>query len=396
MGRVLVFGAALLSAFGQIPNATPLPSAVLQFVDANGVPLAGGKLYTCIAGLTCALTNPPANARATYTDSTAMVQNTNPIVLDSAGRAQVWGGANAYRLVLTDANGIVQWTQDNVVDLSLYLATIPPACSFNMAHTFKACLSADPALSADHSVTVSDTSWSFDTNVISPNVLPPSNLSGSLGFMGTEWLAAHIQSIYNYGSGAMSIFSNTGLIAIDTHASQPIQFYTNNTLRGQFLGSGTLELASLAGSGNKCTHVNNSGDLAITGADCLDPTVATTFTAQQTFSWGAGPSILLLLGASPVTNLSGSIGDIAHHFSALFTPSLYDYSSTPFSIYADTQQITLDTNANQPIQFYTTGTLRGQFLGAGGFSLTGLAGGGNQGVCVDNTGKLYAHAAGSC
>lgn len=108
-------------AFGQtLPNAVPMPSSVVQFVDSNGVPLAGGKLYTCAAGGSCTLTTPPSVARATYTTSAANVQNTNPIILDSAGRAQVWIGANAYKLVLTDANGVQQWTQDNVSDTTLY------------------------------------------------------------------------------------------------------------------------------------------------------------------------------------------------------------------------------------------------------------------------------------
>jgi hypothetical protein len=98
-----------------LPSAVPMPSSEVQFVDANGLPLAGGKLYTCMAGLSC-----PGNPQATYTDSTATVQNTNPIILDSAGRAQIWIGSQAYRLVLQDANGVQQWTQDNVEDTTLY------------------------------------------------------------------------------------------------------------------------------------------------------------------------------------------------------------------------------------------------------------------------------------
>jgi hypothetical protein len=98
-----------------LPNATPMPSAAWQFVDANGAPLAGGLLYTCGAGLSC-----PGNPQATYTDSTASVQNPNPIVLDSAGRAQIWLGPQAYRLVLKDANMVQQWSQDNVSDTAAY------------------------------------------------------------------------------------------------------------------------------------------------------------------------------------------------------------------------------------------------------------------------------------
>src|SRR5579862_6043834 len=100
-------------AFAQtIPNAVPPPSAEAQFLDANGAPLAGGKLYTYAAGTTTPL--------ATYTDSSGMTPNANPIVLDSAGRAQIWIGAQAYKFVLQDANSVVQWTEDNLVDTTLY------------------------------------------------------------------------------------------------------------------------------------------------------------------------------------------------------------------------------------------------------------------------------------
>lgn len=105
----LLFAAA---GFGQtIPNAVPPPAAQVQFVDANGVPLAGGKLYTYAAGTT--------TPQASYTDSSAGTPNTNPIILDAGGRAQLWIGPNAYKLVLQDANGVQQWTEDNLVDTTL-------------------------------------------------------------------------------------------------------------------------------------------------------------------------------------------------------------------------------------------------------------------------------------
>lgn len=116
MKRLILAALFSLAAIAQnLPNATPMPSAVYQFTDQNGVPLAGGFLYTCAAGLSC-----PGNPQASYTDSTASVQNSNPIVLDSAGRAQIWLGPQAYRLVLEDANMVQQWTQDNVSDTALY------------------------------------------------------------------------------------------------------------------------------------------------------------------------------------------------------------------------------------------------------------------------------------
>jgi hypothetical protein len=77
-----------------------------KFTDANGAPLAGGKLYSYIAGTTTPL--------STYTDSGGSTSNSNPIILDASGQADVWLGANTYKFVLTDSNDVVQWTIDNV------------------------------------------------------------------------------------------------------------------------------------------------------------------------------------------------------------------------------------------------------------------------------------------
>ena len=82
------------------------PTPKLQFFDANGAPLAGGLLYTYEAGSTTPL--------VTYTDSTGVSANTNPIVLDSRGEANVWLGAAIYKFALYTSAGVLIWTVDNI------------------------------------------------------------------------------------------------------------------------------------------------------------------------------------------------------------------------------------------------------------------------------------------
>lgn len=53
------------------------PIANDQQIDANGDPLVGGKIYTYLAG-----SSTPA---ATYTDSTGITAQANPIILNSLG-----------------------------------------------------------------------------------------------------------------------------------------------------------------------------------------------------------------------------------------------------------------------------------------------------------------------
>lgn len=103
----------------------------LQFFDANGDPLAGGKLYTYAAGTTTPL--------ATYTDSTGATPNTNPIILDSRGEANVWLTAVAYKFELKTSADALIWTVDNIsnaLNLSQLLANSGSAA--NPPYTFAA------------------------------------------------------------------------------------------------------------------------------------------------------------------------------------------------------------------------------------------------------------------
>lgn len=86
--------------------ATIAPQPKLQFFDANGDPLVGGKLYSYIAGTT--------TPQATYTDESGSTANTNPVILDSRGEASVWFGAGTYKLALKTAADVDVWTVDNI------------------------------------------------------------------------------------------------------------------------------------------------------------------------------------------------------------------------------------------------------------------------------------------
>lgn len=88
---------------------SPLAGAGWQFFDANGTPLAGGLLYTYIAGTTTPAT--------TYTSVSGVTANTNPIILDAAGRVaeEIWlNTAYSYKFVLKTSTSVEVWTKDNI------------------------------------------------------------------------------------------------------------------------------------------------------------------------------------------------------------------------------------------------------------------------------------------
>lgn len=92
------------------------PSAKQQFFTAAGVPLVGGKLYTYAAGTSTPL--------ATYVDSAGVTANTNPVIMDSRGEANIWLLPGlAYKFVLKDPDDTTIWTVDNI-DLGINFANV--------------------------------------------------------------------------------------------------------------------------------------------------------------------------------------------------------------------------------------------------------------------------------
>lgn len=78
-----------------------------QFKDNLGVPLVGGTLDIYLAGTT--------TRSNSWQDKAQSSLNTNPIVLDSRGECVIWLATDlAYKFVLKDANGVSQWTVDNI------------------------------------------------------------------------------------------------------------------------------------------------------------------------------------------------------------------------------------------------------------------------------------------
>lgn len=88
------------------------PLLVQRFADNNGVVLANGTLSTFSAGTTTPV--------ATYVDSTGTTTNTNPIVLNARGEANVWVLPNVgYKFLLKDSLGNTIYTVDNVINSQL-------------------------------------------------------------------------------------------------------------------------------------------------------------------------------------------------------------------------------------------------------------------------------------
>jgi hypothetical protein len=101
-------------------NLSPVGNA-FQFFSNDGLPLAAGKLQTYQAGSTTPLT--------TFTDSSGLIANTNPIILGTSGRppSTIWlSDGFFYKFVLSDANNVVIQTYDNLYGI---VDAQPPAAT---------------------------------------------------------------------------------------------------------------------------------------------------------------------------------------------------------------------------------------------------------------------------
>jgi hypothetical protein len=90
---LLIWLAAVGAAFAQ---AALLPDGKQQYFDNNGNPLAAGTIDFYIPATT--------TPKTTWQDSGQVTPNANPVVLDSAGRAIIYG-AGVYRMLVKDSLG---------------------------------------------------------------------------------------------------------------------------------------------------------------------------------------------------------------------------------------------------------------------------------------------------
>ena len=95
-------------------NLSALAGAGQQFFDDNGTPLAGGKLYSYVAGTT--------TPQVAYTSASGVTPLSNPIILNSAGRVatgEIWlTTGNNYKFVLKTSTDVTIATWDNIIGIN--------------------------------------------------------------------------------------------------------------------------------------------------------------------------------------------------------------------------------------------------------------------------------------
>lgn len=179
--------------------------------DSSGNPLAGGKLYTYVAGTT--------TPKATYTDSGLGTPNANPVILNSRGEASVWL-SGAYQLVLKDASDVTIYSQDNVTDAltnstisgTLTISSTAVTWSGNPTHSGNHTFSGNVSVQGNTTLGNAGT----DTVTTSGNVVmgaPTSGatlaISGVAATAGATYTSNGMTTVFGFESGGISYHGTT-------------------------------------------------------------------------------------------------------------------------------------------------------------------------------------------
>lgn len=246
--------------------ATLLPQGKTQFVGNDGTPLSGGLVYFYIPGTTT-----PKN---TFQDAAGTILNTNPVVLDSAGRAIIYG-AGAYQEAVFDSLGNVIWnavTADTAAGGTSFGGTstgsanaqIVAAGSFTsqpgQAITYLAGFTNNAALS------LTPTGGSA-IPVLKDLLTGPTALTGGETVVGNS-----ITVVYDQTRGAFH------LISLPPQNSTPGNFTVggnltvagSSTLNGGIVAGSTLSVAgTTTAAAVNATNVSASGTLGVTGTSTV-------------------------------------------------------------------------------------------------------------------------------
>ena len=337
--RLLAAFALLCGSLAFAQSKTPLVQPHWTFFDQSGAACAGCKLYTYLAGTT---TSTP-----TYTDASGTSTNTNPIILDASGSANIWVGTATLKLVLKDSFGTTIWTADNI-----------PAggaggggCGIAGAITFEN--STVTGLDCDAYITINKTLHTINVGGPLPaNHFTMTNLSPVL----SNWtfdvsspekaglsLCGGTKAAGKYcdgGTGDWTALPASGGTVTSVGVSVPAQMTVSGspvTTSGTIAlglhttGSGTDAVtASAAGTDGNCAQWS-SGNLGDAGAPCALGTSSLTANGYQTFGSG-----LILQWASGTSMSDSSVTQTINFPTACTTQVFAVIPGTKTSVFDDT------------------------------------------------------------
>ena len=218
------------------------PTPKQQIFGSDGTPLVGGKIYTYLAG-----TSTPT---ATYTDYSAATANTNPIILDSLGQANIWLLSTiSYKFIVKTATDVLLYTVDNITTpLDLNALAAPPPIGNTTPNT-----GAFTTLTASGAVTLTGLgAMKLNAGTTAERPSPSNGMiryntttAAMEGYINSAWTSlvsgTAVTSVATGTGLTGGPITSTGTIAIDSTVVTltGTQTLTNKTIQGGAITSGT-------------------------------------------------------------------------------------------------------------------------------------------------------------
>lgn len=259
--------------------ATLLPYPELTFFSNAGVPLAGGKVYTYVPGTT--------TPKQTWQDANASILNTNPITLDSAGRAIIYG-TGSYRFIVQDAAGNTIYDQVTTDTSTPAISTAGTSGGTANAQTVTAAnfTSTDGQIIIFKAGATNTGAMSLNPNGSGPINVLKDTWAGPKSLIGGEVVAGNdIAVVYDSSAGAFHLISHPVTNNAVTLASATTTDLGTVTTRNVVI-SGTTTITSFGSSASTSAPIYNlkfTGALTLTynATSLILPTAANITTAAN-------------------------------------------------------------------------------------------------------------------
>lgn len=215
--------------------------------DSNGDPLSGGQLFTYHVGT--------SSKKDTFTTYSGGVANTNPVILDTNGQADVWL-SGCYRMVLKDSSDVTQWTVDRVCGSDVgeinssttgYVAVYSGTTEIEGVATISGASTTDG--------TITGTKIDTSTNINVSYMRSGASLGATVPDSGTSLEAKYFNTFVLNDKGSSQIYglplisSGTSVVYIkfvEDAQSSGMTVYTAKTVSEPFHGNGLSGVSHLS------------------------------------------------------------------------------------------------------------------------------------------------------
>lgn len=287
---LIILALFAIPSFAQVTVA-PMPFVVPQFFDSSGHACAGCKIGTFAAGTSTPL--------ATYADPSGVFPNSQPVVLDSAGRARIYLTGASYKLVLSTAAGTQIWSVDQVAGSNNSI--LFSANNWVGVQTFQATTNFNGPANFNVGLT------SLGPNVLNGGGTIAGTWSGSPGFSGTLGFNAGFTATTGIFSGQITsnVAGGTSPFVITSNTQVP-------NLNASLLEGCTWESpCAIGGTTPNTAHFTSvvmTGVMTLGGSNVstIKGTASSLYTAG-TIAGGAGHALCTDANGSATTSGCGAL-----------------------------------------------------------------------------------------